>query len=249
MIFFHKNQNSLPVLSGKIVLILQVCKKSRQGIRLSSGNNNEFQMKVFLYIGLFFIVFYGCKQTPEQEKPFVYFRNFSGTFNDLNDKHIQAALKYGISPIGSEKEVGRANRKLKKIASCKKYQVDPLTHSIPYLVPEAYDLLETISDNFKDSLKCKGLPSYQLIVTSVLRTDETVKKLKKNNVNASSNSAHLYGTTFDIAHARYKQNGSKETTIDKLKTVLAEVLQDLRKQKKCYVRYEYKQICFHITVR
>ena len=27
------------------------------------------------------------------------------------------------------------------------------------------------------------------------------------------------------------------------------VLQDLRKQKKCYVRYEFKQGCFHITVR
>ena len=25
--------------------------------------------------------------------------------------------------------------------------------------------------------------------------------------------------------------------------------QDLRKQKKCYVRYEFKQGCFHITVR
>ena len=67
------------------------------------------------------------------------------------------------------------------------------------------------------------------------------------NVNASANSAHVYGTTFDVAYARYK--GAEKEETDKLKSVLAEVLQDLRKQKKCYVRYEFKQGCFHITVR
>jgi len=64
-------------------------------------------------------------------------------------------------------------------------------------------------------------------------------------VNASANSAHVYGTTFDVAYARYK--GAEKEETDKLKSVLAEVLQDLRKQKKCYVRYEFKQGCFHIT--
>ena len=43
--------------------------------------------------------------------------------------------------------------------------------------------------------------------------------------------------------------GNEKEETDKLKSVLAEVLQDLRKQKKCYVRYEFKQGCFHITVR
>ena len=66
-------------------------------------------------------------------------------------------------------------------------------------------------------------------------------------MNASTNSAHVYGTTFDIAYARY-EDGKKEE-VDKLKSVLAEVLQDLRKEKRCYVRYEIKQGCFHITVR
>ena len=83
-------------------------------------------------------------------------------------------------------------------------------------------------------------------LTSVLRTTGNVKKLRKKNVNASANSAHVYGTTFDVAYARYK--GAEKEETDKLKSVLAEVLQDLRKQKKCYVRYEFKQGCFHITV-
>ena len=46
-----------------------------------------------------------------------------------------------------------------------------------------------------------------------------------------------------------KIQGAEKEETDKLKSVLAEVLQDLRKQKKCYVRYEFKQGCFHITVR
>lgn len=68
-------------------------------------------------------------------------------------------------------------------------------------------------------------------------------------MNASANSAHLFGTTFDIAYARFKKSAFRETETDKLKSVLAEVLRDLRNEKRCYVRYEYKQGCFHITVR
>ena len=36
---------------------------------------------------------------------------------------------------------------------------------------------------------------------------------------------------------------------DTLKLVLAEVLRDLRKADKCYIKYELKQGCFHITAR
>jgi hypothetical protein len=30
---------------------------------------------------------------------------------------------------------------------------------------------------------------------------------------------------------------------------LAEVLNDMRKQGRCYIKYEVKQSCFHITTR
>ena len=204
--------------------------------------------RLFILMCFVVCVLVSCGE-KKAKKPFVYFRNYSRTFNDLNNKHLDAAKRLGIEPLASSGEFKRANRKLKKISSCGLYHVDELTHSIPYLVPEAYDLLEKIAENFKDSLRAKDLPGHKLIVTSVLRTGSSVNRLKKKNLNASSNSAHIYGTTFDIAYARYKQKGSKSETRDKLKTVLAEVLQDLRKQKRCYVRYEYKQGCFHITAR
>jgi hypothetical protein len=34
-----------------------------------------------------------------------------------------------------------------------------------------------------------------------------------------------------------------------LKAVLAEVLRDLKKSGRCYVKHEVKQACFHITAR
>jgi len=191
----------------------------------------------------------GCGRQAKKSTPFVYFTNYSRTFNDLNDKHLSAARRLGITPMIAGEKVEQVRRSLKKITSCGDYQVDKLTHSIPYLVPEAADLLEQIAENFKDSLEAKGLPECSLIVTSLLRTDASVSKLRKKNVNASANSAHRYGTTFDIAYARYRQEDAETSSRDKLKTVLAEVLRDLRKQQKCYVRYEYKQGCFHITVR
>jgi len=59
----------------------------------------------------------------------------------------------------------------------------------------------------------------------------------------------MFGTTFDIAYARFRQEDSDGTSVEKLKSVLADVLHDLQRRKSCYVRYEFKQGCFHITVR
>ena len=79
-----------------------------------------------------------------------------------------------------------------------------------------------------------------------------VKKLRKSNINSSKNSAHLYGTTFDISWVRYTKT-DKDDPIDldngQLKMVLASVLRDLKRENRCYVKHERRQGCFHITVR
>lgn len=41
----------------------------------------------------------------------------------------------------------------------------------------------------------------------------------------------------------------QDVSADTLKLVLSEVLRDLRKADKCYIKYELKQGCFHITTR
>lgn len=179
--------------------------------------------------------------------------SYKRTFNDLNPLHLQAATTHGITPIASREDAEEMKKQLIPIVTNKSYTVDSLTHSIPYLVPLAGNLLQTIGDNFLDSLANKGLNPYQLIVTSVLRTQHDVTKLRKRNINASGNSAHFYGTTFDISWKRFKKMEDKngrplqDVGSDTLKLVLAEVLRDLRKDEQCYIKYELKQGCFHIT--
>lgn len=120
----------------------------------------------------------------------------------------------------------------------------------------AAELLPMIGKNFLDSLESKGLNPNKIIVTSVPRTQEDINNLQKSgNPNAVKNSAHCYATTFDITYARYDKTQTKkirfcESVGNKtLKWVLGEVLRDLRNQNKCYVKYEKRQRCFHITTR
>lgn len=213
---------------------------------MQANSKDIMYLLKYILIALLVGVLVGCGD-KKGKGTFRYFQNYQRTFSDLNDRHLKAARQWGIKPIVSDGHLEGQMGELSKIGSCRYYELDDLTHSLPYLVPRAEGLLETIGENFRDSLRSKGMSSCKIIVTSVLRTAGTVKKLRKQNVNASANSAHVYGTTFDIAYGRY--DGADEADAGKLKSVLAEVLRDLRAQKKCYVRYEYKQGCFHITVR
>ncbi len=199
----------------------------------------------------FFIVLICCSSCSKEKevKRIHYNGSYNRDFNDLNDLHLLAAKKIGIDPPSTRDEIEKLKKKLREIKSSDYYDVEELKHSIPYLVPQAADLLDKIGENFQDSLYNLNAPKYKLIVTSLTRTNDDVTKLRKRNVNSSANSAHVYATTFDISWVRYeKDDGSKtDLTPDQLKMVLASVLRDLKKDKKCYVKHEKKQGCFHIT--
>lgn len=181
--------------------------------------------------------------------------SYKRIFSDLNEIHLKTAQSIGVKSVASREEAEHLKKKLVHIVSNEKYTVDSLTHSIPFLIPRADELLTAISTNFRDSLVTKGLNPYLPVVTSVLRTKEDVKKLRKRNINASENSAHAHGTTFDISWKRFRKVEDKkgrplqDVSADTLKLVLAEVLRDMRKEEKCYIKYELKQGCFHITAR
>lgn len=182
--------------------------------------------------------------------------SFRRTFPDLQDVHIVAARKWGVSPVRDRKEAEQRKHELVYIGSNPYYVIDPgMNRSIPYLVPRASELLQRISRNFLDSLAIKDMPLHLVIVTSVLRTDEDVHKLRRHNSNASAESCHRFGTTFDIAYNRYVTVQHPDSSFcrpvrnDSLKWVLSEVLRDLRQEELCLVKYEVRQGCFHITVR
>lgn len=180
---------------------------------------------------------------------------FSRTFPDNNDIQLVAANLHGVRPVENREDAENRKKELVFIGANPYYFIDPLRSSIPYLVPRAAVLLNDIGRAYYDSLRIKNIPLHQIIVTSVLRSKEDVTRLRNYNGNATENSCHLYGTTFDICYNRYKTvnklDGSKGRTVrnDTLKWVLSEVLRDMRENNRCYVKYEVKQGCFHITVR
>lgn len=183
-------------------------------------------------------------------------KSYSEAFPDSQSVQEASARKWGVKPVQNREEAEHRKSELVYVGSNPFFFVEPLYWSIPYLVPKASVLLQDIGRNFIDSLHVKGLPAHKIIVTSVMRTKEEVARMKRFNGNVSENSCHMYGTTVDIAYNRYLKveedhpYSKEETVADfRLKQILSEVLADMRSRGRCWVKYEKKQSCFHLTVR
>lgn len=177
-------------------------------------------------------------------------------FPDLQEVQYPAALASGVPPVQNREEAEQRKKDLLFVGANPYYQIDPaMSRSIPYLVPKASHLLQHIGRRFLDSLAVKGVPLHTIIVTSVLRTEDDVRRLRRINGNASEQSCHRFGTTFDVSYHRYHtvappdDPDRRAVRNDSLKFILSEVLRDIREEGLCYVKYEVKQGCFHVTVR
>ncbi len=180
--------------------------------------------------------------------------NFGKAFPDQNDVQLVAAQRNGVKPVADRSDAELRKSELVYVGCNPFFHVDKLKSSIPYLVPKASVLLQDIGRSFFDSLQVKRIPLHKIIVTSVLRSKADIDQLRGHNGNATQNSCHLYGTTFDVCYNRYKTvedpdgKPRRKVSNDTLKWVLSEVLNDMRLQNRCLVKYEVHQGCFHITV-
>lgn len=130
------------------------------------------------------------------------------------------------------------------------YVIDTLKYSHPFLTPNAKNLLQTIGTLFQNRLKNTNVSGTKLIVTSLLRTTSSIKRLRRINRNAIRYSAHLHGTTFDISYEAFQHSFRfNNSEIEILKEVLAKTLFELRNKNKCWVTFERAQSCFHIVSR
>ena len=177
-------------------------------------------------------------------------------FDDVNDTQIVAAQEFGIEPLKTRDEIDSVLiASLSTVETSNLFFVEKLTHSVPYLTNNASDLLNTIAENFQDKLRNKGLAQYQIIVTSLLRTEDDVRRLQRVNRNAVRKSCHMYGTTFDIAYNCFQQVDSLAdfegdvASHKVLVNTLGETLKELRDNERCFIKYERRQPCFHITAR
>lgn len=222
-------------------------------------STRSFIHRSILFVSVLLVVI-GCRgensDEPNELPKEIKYTRFKGSyksFNDLHDLHLSAAKRKGITPMQNRGDtINRMDQLVKLPLELDTYKIDKLKYSVPFLVSDASKLLVKIGLNFKDSLQSKKLPRYKIIVTSITRTLDDVESLTKRNSNASDNSAHCFGTTFDISWRRFEKigpSGKDDVGEAKLKLVLAEVLHDLRERKECYIVHERKQACFHITVR
>ena len=179
--------------------------------------------------------------------------SYKDKFNDLQSRQHAVASQIGLPrPPKDRDDAASMKKKLREIKTTNNYIVDSLTHSVPYLIPSAARELDSIGAEWADILARNGLPHYRFYVTSVLRTEEDIRALQRSgNINSVTQSCHCYGTTFDLAYMRYDKVTRTRDYVheDNLKLVLGQVLLNHQRAGKIYVKYEWKQSCFHITVR
>ena len=178
-------------------------------------------------------------------------RDYERSFNDMQKTQKAAAEKNGLAPFKSQAELEkqysalrRAN-KLVHIATNPRYVVRELTSSSPYVVPKMARLLDDIAVLFQKYSHSNA----RFMITSVLRTEEDIKNLRRVNRNASTSSCHCNATTVDISYVRFDEDSANPRDLYQLRLALAKSLHELRKEGRCYVKIEKKQYCYHITVR
>lgn len=85
--------------------------------------------------------------------------NLREVFLDSNKYQYAWAERIGINQIHSLRDAYRTGRPLVKITDCEAYGLDRLTHSVPFLVPEAAELLERIGYDFRTPWPIAAYPA------------------------------------------------------------------------------------------
>lgn len=175
---------------------------------------------------------------------------------DLNDhayQYYSESFKRGIGKaLRSTGEIRRnyRNGKLAFIQNTESYFLDTMWYSYTFLTPQSAKLLDEIGSRFHAKLKNTTLECSRLVVTSILRTENSIKRLRRWNRNAIKNSSHLHGTSFDISYRSFLNDKSlNEAEIAYLKSKLVETIWELRNEGKCWVTYETRQTCLHVVCR
>src|SRR5664280_761772 len=179
----------------------------------------------------------------------IYSRKLKDMLPDYNGESNVS----GISRCSNKRELLSKMRmgELFRIRDGRGYEVEDLSFSYPFLTKEGKTILKEIGKRFRKKVSATRLRGSDFKITSMTRTTEILIRLRKFNSNASVNSPHFYGNTFDISYVRFSSPKWFITDCDKyfLKEALAQVIWQLREEKKCWATYEIKQGCFHVVAR
>ena len=163
------------------------------------------------------------------------------------------AKQKGIVPARNDRELKQkiSEGKLVRVRTGSMYIVDRMNYSYPAITRDSKILLDEIARRFREKTSGKGLKGSRFYITSMTRRPDNLKSLRRYNSNSSANSPHLYGNAFDISYKRFSVRKMFLTNCDNkfLKEALAEVIWQLRDEKRCWATYERMQNCFHVVSR
>jgi hypothetical protein len=179
--------------------------------------------------------------------------SFSRKLNNKIPDYIETSILNGIIKCKDEGELRQRvdDGKLVRIKDANGYIIEQMSHSYPYLTKEGKDLLQEIGKRFREKISDTRMKGSAFRITSLTRTTEKLRDLRHINSNTSMNSPHLYGNAFDISYIRFTTRKFYVTQCDKkyLKEALAEVIWQLRNERRCWATYETNQNCFHVVAR
>lgn len=175
---------------------------------------------------------------------------------DPNKLHISAGKEMGLNPHYRKNADFLAERDsmvecgaLVFVPDSTYYVKKPAKYSYPYLTPEAFKVLNELSERFQQKLKEKKQPAYSLYLTSCLRTEESQIRLRKGNKNATRDTtSHLFGASFDISYWEFLRNTDRRAYSYKhIQNILTKTVSEMRNENRFLVIKENGQFCFHIT--
>jgi hypothetical protein len=178
---------------------------------------------------------------------------FSKKLRDKVPDYIRYSSASGIKKCRDDEEIlTNVDRgKMVEIKDGNGFLVAEMSHSFPYLTRDARGLLYEIDKKFRVKISGTRLKGTRFKITSMTRTTDKLKRLRGVNSNASLNSPHLFGNAFDISCIKFSSRKLFLTNCDRkyYMEALAEVIWQLRKEKKCWATYEVNQNCFHVVAR
>jgi hypothetical protein len=203
---------------------------------------------IIICSGLFFTL--GCNNIKSiifskvNPKPFVPAKctNCETYFYDGVYAHEKAYRKEGIQPQKSFEDIEKLHKKgvLVELKENELFFISDLEHSRPYLLKKACTFLNELGMRYKENCDKNALEYKRFKISSITRSVQSVKNLRKVNSVAIKDSPHLRGKTFDISYAHFGEYKAQLTQFIK-------ALNEARKEGKCYVKYEQSTGCLHIT--
>jgi len=188
--------------------------------------------------------------------------------------HTLEVVKHGIAPLRNTEDINAAvkNGSLVSLDAGANglFYFHNVRKEYRYLTPQAKKSLELTAERFQKKIQAHkpGLPVVKLAVSSVIRTVDYQEKI----FGRKFVSVHSYGGCFDIffddyfvalpspvagstAEKKVKKSLLKRTGYlmgdalrEQFRTVLAETLLELQKEKVIYAFLEEDRRCYHITV-